>query len=75
MFRVTSDWLHSLNVVFPGDVNTKVFVLSKLFSTKPEGTVFFFTNQKNVATQSSWLRLLPGDSHAASRPRWRTSQQ
>ena len=46
MFRVLSDWLHWLSAVFRCDVNTKVFVLSKLFSTKREGTVFFFTDQQ-----------------------------
>ena len=46
MFRVVSDWLCSLSVVFGRDMDTEVFVLSKLFPTKAEGTVFFFTNQE-----------------------------
>ena len=32
LFRVMSDWLHPLSVVFGCDVNAKVFVLSELFS-------------------------------------------
>ena len=68
MFRVVSDWLFLISVVFGGDMNAKVFVLSKLFPAKCEGNVFFFANQEFVATRSSWLQLFPGDSHTASRP-------
>ena len=32
MFRVMSDWLYSLSVVFDCDVNAKVFILSEFFS-------------------------------------------
>ena len=46
MFRVVSDWLHSLSVFFGRVMNTDVLVLSKLFSTKPGSTVFFFANQE-----------------------------
>ena len=59
MFRVVSDWLYSLSVVFGCDANTKVFVLSKLFSTKPERYRVLLYQPKIVATQSSWLQLVP----------------
>ena len=40
MFRVVSDWLHSLSVVLSRDMNTKKSPI------KPEGTVFYFANQE-----------------------------
>ena len=60
MFRVESDWLYSLNVVFCCDMNAKVFVLSKLFSAKPESTVFFFTNQDLLQQRVHGFRALRG---------------
>ena len=46
VFHVISDWLYSFGVVIGCDMNAKVFVLAKLCSAIPEGTVFFFTNQE-----------------------------
>ena len=42
MFRVESDWLYSLSVVFRRHMNAKVLVLSKLLHTISGSTVFFF---------------------------------
>ena len=46
MFRVVSNWLYSLSVVFRRDTNTKVLVLSKPFPTKSGRIVFFFADQE-----------------------------
>ena len=67
MFRVVGDWLYSLSVVFGCDMNTKSLRLVE--------TLFLLYQPRTVATQSSWLQLLQGDSHTASRPRWKMSHQ
>ena len=46
MFRVVSDRLHSLSVVLRRHMNTKVFVLPKLFATISGGTVFFLASKE-----------------------------
>ena len=52
MFRFMSDWLYSFSVVLRCDTNTKIFVLLKLFPTKPERIVFFFDNQELLQHRS-----------------------
>ena len=44
MFRVVSDWLHSLSVAVGQDMSTKVLVLSTFH--KNGGTVFFFAKDE-----------------------------
>ena len=46
VFRVVSDWLNSLSVVFGCDANAKVFVSSESFSAKPEVTVLLLSDQE-----------------------------
>ena len=74
MFWVVSDWLHSVSVVFGCDVNAKVFVLSKLFSTKFEGTMFFFTNQELLQHRVRGFNSFR-EVAMQRRPRWKTSRQ
>ena len=44
MFRVVSDWLYSLGVIFGRDMNIIVLVFAKFFPIK-HGTLFLFGNQ------------------------------
>ena len=46
VFRLVSDWLNSLSVIFGRDMNAKVFVLSEFFPATSEVTVLLLSNQE-----------------------------
>ena len=75
VYRVVSDWLNSLSVVFGCDTNAKVFVLSELFSAKPEVTVLLLSDPELLQHGIHSFDSFQNIARQQVVPRWKTSQQ